>query len=149
MTIEILKEAARITPDPERSLKNLLTFLEENPSKEDEFSLYIRAISLLFSMSQFLANYSIKNPEVLLEVLKALENAPDKDSLSSSLKEKRDTVNAESHRSAMSFYMKTMREFRTKELLRITLRDILKKADLVDIMLELSDLADVSIEYSL
>ena len=104
-----LKDASLATPDPERSLKNLLSFLEENPSGKDEFSLYIREISLLFSMSQFLANYSIANPDVLFEVLKVLENAPDKDSLSASLKEKRDTVNAESHRSAMSFYMKTMR----------------------------------------
>lgn len=144
-----IKSASLATPDPERSLKNLISFLEENPSGKDEFSLYIREISLLFSMSQFLANYSIKNPEALFEVLKVLENAPDKDSLYLSLKENHDTVNTEPHRSAMPLYMKTMREFRTKELLRITLRDILKKADLVDIMLELSDLADVIIEYSL
>ena len=144
-----IKDASLATPDPERSLKNLTSFLEGNPSRKDEFSLHLREISLLFSMSQFLANYSISHPDTLFEVLKVLENTSDKDSLSSSLKEKRDTVNAESHRSAMSFYIKTMREFRTKELLRITLRDILKKADLVDIMLELSDLADVIIEYSL
>jgi glutamine synthetase adenylyltransferase len=42
-----------------------------------------------------------------------------------------------------------MREFRTKELLKITLRDVLKKAELMDIMLELSALADVIIETSL
>jgi glutamate-ammonia-ligase adenylyltransferase len=144
-----IKDASLSTPDPERSLNNLTSFLEVNPSRKDEFNAYIREISLLFSMSQFLANYSIANPDVLFEVLEVLENAPDKDSLSTSLKEKRDTVNAESHRAAMSFYMKAMREFKTKELLRITFRDILKKADLVDAMLELSDLADVIIEYSL
>ena len=144
-----LKEVSLATPDPERSLKNLSSFLDGNSSRKDEFNLYIREISLLFSMSQFLANYSIANPDVLFEVLKVLENPPDKDSLSLSLKENRDTVNVEPHRTAMSFYMKTMREFKIRELLRITLRDILKKADLVDIMLELSDLADVIIEYSL
>jgi len=144
-----LKDASLATPDSEKSLKNLIAFLEENPAREDEFDAFIREISLLFSMSQFLANYSIINPDALFGALKFLENAPDKDSLSISLRENRDTANAESHRSAMSFYMKTMREFKMRELLRITLRDILKKADLVDIMLELSDLADVIIEYSL
>ena len=56
---------------------------------------------------------------------------------------------AESHRLAISSYMTTMREFKTRELLKITLRDALKKVDLVDIMLELSTLADVIIENSL
>ncbi|MFZ2196174.1 MAG: hypothetical protein WAV13_00465, partial [Thermodesulfovibrionales bacterium] len=144
-----IKDSSLATPDPERSIKNLTAFLEENPTRKDEFTAFIREISLLFSMSQFLANYSIINPDALFGVLRGLENAPDKDSLSISLRENRDTVKAESHRSAMSFYMKTMREFKIRELLRITLRDILKKADLVDIMLELSDLADVIIEYSL
>ena len=36
-----------------------------------------------------------------------------------------------------------------KELLRITLRDILKKADLTETMLELSMLADVIVDESL
>ncbi len=149
MIEKMIKDAALTTPDPGRSLKNLSTFLQENPSREDDLNVYLREMSLLFSMSQFLANYSIAHPDELFEVLTDLEKAPDKDSLSISLKEKRDTVKAESHRAGMSFYMKTMREFKTKELLRITLRDALKKADLVDIMLELSDLADVIIEYSL
>jgi glutamate-ammonia-ligase adenylyltransferase len=144
-----LKDASLATPDPERSLKNLASFLEENPSRKVEFNLYIREISLLFSMSQFLANYSINNPDVLFEVLKVLERASDKGGLSSSLMENRNAVNAESHRLAMSLHMNTVRAFKTKELLKITLRDILKKADLVDIMLEMSNLADVIIEHSL
>ena len=144
-----LKDASLATPDTERSLKNLSSFLEENHSREEDLNTYLREISLLFSMSQFLANYCISNPDVLFEVLKTLENATDKESLSSSLKENRDIVSAEPHRSAMSFYMTTIREFKTRELLKITLRDILKKADLVDVMLELSNLADVIIEYSL
>ena len=62
-----IKDASLATPDPERSLKNLTSFLEKNPSRKDEFNARIREISLLFSMSQFLANYSIINPDVLFE----------------------------------------------------------------------------------
>ena len=145
MIDEILKVAAGSTPDPERSLNNLSTFFDKNLSGKDEFNAYLREISLLFSVSQFLANYSIANPEVLFEVIQDLENASDKNSLSSLLKEYCNSVNAGPHRAAMSFYMKVMREFKLKELLRITLRDILNKTDLVNIMLELSALADVVI----
>jgi len=144
-----LKDAACATPDPDRSLKNLTSFLEENPSGKDGLNEYIREVSLLFSVSQFLANYSIAHPDMLFEVLGVLETPTEKSCLSSSLKERFEAGNGESHRTTMPFYMKTMREFKTMELLKITLRDVLKKAELVDIMLELSALADVIIETSL
>jgi glutamine synthetase adenylyltransferase len=86
-----LKNAALATPDPERSLKNLTSFLEGNPSRIDELNAYIREISLLFSLSQFLANYSIANPDALFEVLGVLENPSEKSSLSSTLREKLST----------------------------------------------------------
>jgi glutamate-ammonia-ligase adenylyltransferase len=147
--IDILKAAARATPDPERSLKNLTSFLEENPLRRDDLHRYKKEISLLFGISQFLSNYAIANPDLLFEVLGTLEMASDKADLSSSLKEKLLAGYGETHRSSMPLYMKTVREFKTKEMLKITFRDILKKADLVDIMLEISSLADVIIENSL
>lgn len=149
MIESILKSAADSTPDPERSLKNLSSFLEGNPSREDELRVYLREISLLFSISQFLSNYCISHPEELFEVLQGLENASDKGSLSSSLKAKCNDGYGESHRPSLSFFMQTIRAFKTRELLKITLRDVLKKADLVDIMLEISALAEVIIENSL
>ncbi len=144
-----LKDAARLTPDPERSLKNLTSFLEENPSREEDLNTYAREISLLFSISQFLATHSISNPNVLFEALKTLGTASDKANLSSALREKLLAGHEETYRSSMPFYMKTVREFKTGEMLKITLRDILKKADIVDIMFEISSLADVIIENSL
>ena len=149
MTDNTLVAAAGATPDPERSLKNLISFRDENPSRADELHAYLREISLLFSVSQFLANYSVANPDVLFEILTALDVPPQKGSLSATLKEKLSCVDRESFRSALPFYMKTVREFKTRELLKITLRDVLKKADLLDITLELSALADVIIENSL
>jgi glutamine synthetase adenylyltransferase len=73
-----LKDAACATPDPERSLKNLTSFLEEHPSRKDEFNALIREISLLFSVSQFLANYSIAHPDMLFEVLGSLNSNGEK-----------------------------------------------------------------------
>lgn len=144
-----LESAANSTPDPERSLKNLTSFLEKNPSVKDEFSIYLREISMLFSVSQFLSNYSIANPEALFDVLKDIEKASGKAALFSSLKEKLIQGLGESHRLSMPSYMKIVRDFKMRETLKITLRDILKKADLVDIMLEISALAEVIIENSL
>jgi glutamate-ammonia-ligase adenylyltransferase len=149
MTQNRLEDAARATPDPERSLKNLISFFEGIPSGQEEFSAYLREISLLFSISQFLANYSAAHPRVLLEVLQTLDAPPDKGALSSSLEEKLNAVQEESHRSSLDLSMKTIREFKMRELLKITLRDVLKKADLVESMLELSTLADVITDRSL
>ncbi|MEW6108429.1 MAG: bifunctional [glutamate--ammonia ligase]-adenylyl-L-tyrosine phosphorylase/[glutamate--ammonia-ligase] adenylyltransferase [Nitrospirota bacterium] len=144
-----LKDAAYITPDPERSLNNLSSFLSENPSRTDELEANIRNISLLFSYSQFLANYSISHPDILFDALKNVDIPPDMETLSNKLMEGLNSIDDELIRSNLSVHMKTVREFKLNELLKITLRDILKKADLIDTMLELSMLADAIIENSL
>ncbi len=140
-----LKDAAYATPDPERSLKNLSSFIKENPSREEELDNFIREISLLFSYSQFLANYCFSNPDILFNTLKDVNIQTDKETLSSTLKEIFD--NAETL--SLSYLMTKVREFKIRQILKITMRDILKKADLVDTMLEMSNLADVVIENSL
>ena len=149
MNESILKDAARATPDPERSFKNLSSFLEQNPSRLPELKAHLREISLLFSISQFLANHAIANPDLLFGVLQVIEASVDKEHLASELKEELASVQPESQRFQLPAYMKIVREFKAKQMLRITFRDILKKADLVDIMLELSVLADVIIQASL
>jgi [glutamine synthetase] adenylyltransferase / [glutamine synthetase]-adenylyl-L-tyrosine phosphorylase len=149
MTEKMLKDAADLTPDPERSLKNLSSFAEKNQPSTDGLNTYLREISLLFSTSQFLANYAISNPDLLFDVLPGLERPLDKEHLAFELKERLSSAQAEAQRFPISGYMKVVREFKMKQMLKITLRDILRKADLVDIMLELSSLADVIIESSL
>lgn len=151
-----LKDAAYATPDPERALKNLSSFLSENPSRSDELEENVRNISLLFSCSQFLANYCISNPDILFETLGKIDFPPDKETLSSALKENLENtgkassrpLQASSHLS-LDPYMTAVREFRLKEILGIAIRDILKKVDLLETMLELSCLADAIIENSL
>lgn len=156
MKHELLKDAAYATPDPDRALNNLATFISENPVRAEELSADLRNISLLFSFSQFLTNYSISNPDVLFDILKDLDLPRDKEALKASLKgslgEKGETA-PRSYRSlsqpSLDIQMDVVREFKMRETLRITLRDILKKTDLVDVMYELSALADVVLENSL
>jgi glutamate-ammonia-ligase adenylyltransferase len=155
MRDEKIRDAADATPDPARSYKNLASFLQENPAKAEELEGHLRHAALLFSFSQFLANYSIANPERLFEALKDLELPQNREALSSSL----DALLREdgfeplpygaSPRHSLDPYMNVVREFKMRELLRITFRDILGKADLIEVMLELSCLAEVILEKSL
>ncbi len=145
-----LTEAAGATPDPERSLKNLSSFLAENPTRADELASNIRNISVLFSFSQFLANYCISNPDVLFETLRSIDLPRDKDVLSEDLR----AILCEGGAAAGCSYplercMSVVRGFKMRETLRTTLRDILKKIDLTEVMLELSAVADVVIGHSL
>ncbi|MBI5633733.1 MAG: hypothetical protein HZA15_09680, partial [Nitrospirae bacterium] len=149
MIENILKEAAAATPDPERALKNLSSFLEENPERGNELQEHIRSISLLFSHSQFLANYSNTHPEDLFAAISTIENAPEREAVAIALKREFDAISEAPQRTTLPLYMNVVRRFRLKEILKITLRDILKKADLVDIMFEMSCLADVITEGSL
>lgn len=152
MTEALLKDATEATPDPERALKNLSAFLDENPSRADELQLHIRSCALLFSCSQFLANYAVAHPDILFAVLQDLELPADRESLSAALQEKL-AATGELHQQAprsqtLEPFMRAVREFRMREMLRIMLRDVLKKADLVVTMHELSFLADVIITHA-
>ena len=148
MIENILREAAVATADPDRCLRNLSSFLEENPSLIDAFQADLRSISMLFSHSQFLANYSTANPADLFNALSCLDVPPVREMLSSALKRELAAL-GEPQRATLPLFMNVVRRFRLREFLKITLRDILKKADLVDIMLEMSMLADVIIEEAL
>ncbi len=136
----MLRDASLLTPDPERAFKNLTTFSDNNPDYTDKLKADITPVSLLFSCSQFLANFCISNPEILFDTLAEIEKAADMESLSASLREKLMSSDEDA---------KVVCRFKKKELLRITLRDILKKADLTETMLELSILADVIVDESL
>lgn len=151
MLADRLKDAASATPDPERSLKNLSTFCNENPDYVERLKTNLRSISLLFSNSQFLANFCISNAGALFDAIENIERPFDKENLHAAL---RNAFLAEDqlltpHVLRLTPYMKAVREFKKIEILRITLRDILKKAELVETMFELSMLADVIVEEAL
>lgn len=152
MTDILLKDAAAATPDPARAFNNLQSFIAENPALFDDLRQHLREISLLFSVSQFLANYSIANPEYLFQALRSIDQPPARGRVNTDLGEELARIpGPKAGRSPQELepFMNVVRKFRLRELLKITLRDILRKADLSDTFIELSLLADVVTGQSL
>ena len=130
-------------PDPERALKNIETFLMTHPGLRGQFAAHAGQIALLFSVSQFLATFSTRNPEVLFTALRNLNRVQGREDFRDELRTSLAFCNS------LRDGVKTVRLFKKKHLLVITLRDILKKGDPQETMLELSDLADAVIAESL
>lgn len=152
MTDKLLKEAAAATADPARALNNLQSFVEANPDRVDELHGQLRNISVLFSVSQFLSNFAIANPDLLFQTLHTVDLPPVREEVRTSLRDEIDRVplpKSKSPQYGLDSFMNVVRQFRLRELLKITLRDILRKADLLDTFIELSMLADVVTELSL
>jgi len=149
MIENVLREAAAATPDPDRAFNNLVAFLEENPSREDELTANIRGIAMLFSYSQFLANYSTSFPDDLFSAVESSDSEASREDYVSALHQAFASIEGAPQRATLPLYMNAVRRTRLREILRITLRDILRKADLTDIMLEMSSLADVITDESL
>ena len=153
MTDKQIKAVTETTPDPERAEHNLVSFLEDNPSRADEIAVHARSAALLFSSSQFLANFSRTRPDILFQALRNLDTPLEREQLALRLRQRLAAPGEPSDRSAAASahhaQMTAVRMFRMEEILKIALRDILRKADLVDVMLELSMLADVIIGQSL
>lgn len=144
-----LRDAAYATPDPERAMRNLTSFLERNAGDQEKLEPRLREAAHLFSVSQFLANFAVSHPHILFETLDDLDRPLERESLTSRLAQRLLEEAGASPRTSLPSVMKSIRQFRMQEILRITLRDILKKADLVETMAELSTLADVVIGHSL
>lgn len=145
MLEKTFKDAASATPDPERALKNLLSFCDANPRRADELSSHLRPASMLFSISQFLANFSISNPDALFDAISRINDPFEREALHISLREEL----ADSGKEPREALMGIVRKFKKRALLRNTLRDILNVTDISEAMLELSMLADVIVEESL
>jgi len=145
MPDNIIKDAASLTPDPERALKNLRSFCESNPRRADELERNIRPIAVLFSSSQFLANFASAHPDVLFDALQKIHDPVQKEPLAASFGEHIHALPLPSWEALLS----RVRMFKKKALLLITLRDLLGKTDIVESMSELSLLADVIVEGSL
>ncbi|MGD1075109.1 MAG: hypothetical protein ABR903_03395, partial [Thermodesulfovibrionales bacterium] len=141
----LLQNAASATPDPERALRNLRSFYDKHPAYTERLAANLRSISLLFSISQFLANTSLSNPEMLFDAINKIHLPIEKESLRASLRKDIEQL----AQSSSEMLMEGFRVFKTKILLLITLRDILGNADIVESMVELSVLADVIVEEAL
>ncbi len=152
MSEELLKEAAGATADPRRSLQNLRAFLGGNPGRTEELLAHLRGIAVLFSASQFLANYSNADPDALFSAVSTADIPLSREDLQSELGSLFDEARMGAPgggRPLNDLLMGIVRTFRLRRILKITLRDIMGKADLSDTFVDLSMLADVIIEKSL
>ncbi len=130
-------------PDPERASKNIASFLSENPAYEEAVQEHREPISLLFSHSQFLANYAVQNPEILFRSLRAVDAPLSADRFRSALRDLLATCHTPDEG------MKAVRTFKKRHLLTIALRDVAKREDPQEVMLDLSNLADAILSESL
>ncbi|MCL5062482.1 MAG: bifunctional [glutamate--ammonia ligase]-adenylyl-L-tyrosine phosphorylase/[glutamate--ammonia-ligase] adenylyltransferase [Nitrospirae bacterium] len=130
-------------PDPERAKNNIKSFLSENPDYTERLNTHYSQVATLFSYSQFLANYCIKNPEALFNALNKLSMTFETGHLRTELKELLSSC------SSIDDGMKAIRNFRKNKFLIVTLKDILRLAELQEIMLDMSNLADAILWESL
>ena len=130
-------------PDPERAKNNIKSFLSENPDYTERLNTHYSQVATLFSYSQFLANYCIKNPEALFNALNKLSMTFETGHLRTELKELLSSC------SSIDDGRKAIRNFKKNNFLIITLKDILKMAGLQDIMFDMSILADAILWESL
>lgn len=145
MTEQRLREAASVTPDPDRAFKNLRSFCDANPGHAARLLEHLRPAALLFSISQFLANFAASRPDALFDAVDEMSVPLNEDALRTALRKEIEEAQDRSVESLMD----VVRVFKKKALLLITLRDILGKADIVESMAELSMLADVVVGEAL
>ncbi len=142
-----IKEIALSTPDPERAAKNLNSLIKGDPEIFESLSEEeLCNTSMLFSCSQFLANYCIRNPLFLQDALKKMDKPLEKESIQSAIDDKLTIMNQGQAQHGKNDILPVLREFKKRSLLQITLRTILRKTDTSESMTELSLLADVLIE---
>lgn len=137
------------TGDPDMALNNLERFVNALPEVEPFMLLYkerrdvLRAFMTIFGASRFLSTFLVTTADESLSFLKNPEylvHAPGKERLSERLAS---MMNADADEK--SFYQ-ALRLFRKQQMLRIALRDLLGKADLSEVVRDLSDLAEVCLE---
>ncbi len=144
-----IREASSETPDPERALKNLNGLLRSAPWLIEEHEQQIEKIAQLFSYSQFLADYSIKDPSRLSCALKNLHRPLKKgDIISEARNLYRITVENSSNLLRQGS-MKILRKLRKDYLLRITLKDITGITGIDESAAELSILSEAIIHVAL
>ncbi len=141
-------QTAQHSPDPDAALNNFERFLAVVPHPVNLLGFLwdtpeaLEAIILICGTSPFSAEILIRNPEYFYWVLDQLGSSWVK-SEELYLKEARQIVNKFSD-SALQLH--ALSRFKRREMLRISARDIIKVADVVATVTELSNLADTITE---
>jgi glutamate-ammonia-ligase adenylyltransferase len=147
--LDHISDVALLTPDPERSARNMTRFCERNPQYIPP-PADLPCMAKLFAISQFLANYCTAVPVEFSSALGELNQSIDLSSLGKkAIHELPDPEKKEGGSLDAKDLMQALRIFKKKYLLRITLRDITGKTDIQSSMAELSCLAEAIIGIAL
>ncbi|OGL39498.1 MAG: hypothetical protein A2042_00125 [Candidatus Schekmanbacteria bacterium GWA2_38_11] len=152
---DLLREVAPVlfkeitkTPDPDMALNNLEKFISTSPARTTMVSLLAessgaREILLnLFGTSEFISNILIRHPEYI-DITQHPEFLEKRKSREESEKELLDLLRGKSRFEEKS---DLLRKYRTEEILRIGLRDIILGMSFDDITKEISILAEVCLK---
>lgn len=150
MLPSLLKECIKL-PDPDLSINNFEKFVDAGRVREGIYSVLskseaaVRSLCSLFGTSQFLSNILIQQPELADSLL--IAEGINKEKTKESLREEMGKIlkSADSYEKSLDELCK----FKRGEELRIGLRDILGIVEFSGISSELSNLADVYVEFSL
>ena len=150
MMPSLLRECTKL-PDPDLSINNFEKFVDAGRVREGIYSVLsksevaVRSLCSLFGTSQFLSNILIQQPELADSLLTA--GGIYKEKTKESLREEMGKIlnSSDSYEKSLDELCK----FKKGEELRIGLRDILGIVEFSGISLELSNLADVYVEFSL
>src|SRR4030042_1243577 len=145
----LIKGTSARTPDPERALKNLERLFKYVPEFLEENEQQIETVAGLFSYSQFLAEYCIKNPIKLSFALKNIHSPIKKQEIISQARKKYKVPVKKPSGLFKQEAMKILREIKKSYLLRITIKDISGITSLNECMSELSILSEAILELSL
>jgi glutamate-ammonia-ligase adenylyltransferase len=146
----LIQEASGETPDPGRALKNLENFSREAPEIIEEHAKQIDLIARLFAYSQFLGDYSVRNPSCLSRTLRDLSASIDKEKiLSRALSEYSSFRDEERQADYREKAVALLRKMKKDYLLLITLKDIAGLTDLNECTSELTVLSEAIMELAL
>lgn len=136
--------------DPDRGLNNFERFSEKIFDKNYFYTILnnehhiLNALIQLFSGSQLLTDILLTDPSIFdhLKEDETLNKSKEKDLLYRELWEFLQKSNSYEKR------LQTLRRFKKREYVRIGLRDLMGKADVLETIKDISNLADVSLQHS-
>jgi len=138
---EKLQEACRAAAEPERARRNIERLLASGYSV-NELLPVLRGAALLFSSSQFLANFCVSEPSALASGMAALKRPL-------TWEEALEGMAILSGETDTPRFMKGLRLYKKRALVGITLRFLLGETDILAIMEELTILAEAVLHAAL
>ena len=151
-TLIKISEAALNSCDPERAEKSLIRFFEQNPDNKLARP-HLAITAKLFAASHFFANYCIARPDELYSAIKEKNRDITKRLLQARAKKElpspQNTPELTGGQIDINQIMKSLRIFKKRYLLRITIRDITGESDIQASMDELTFLSEIIINAAL